>query len=102
MCSVAGRAVGQRQLFRVASPTDCGTQGGSSFFFNDPATTEIYSLPLHAPLPIFINAASLVERLGLALRRFGREVLRQAGEDRKSTRLNSSHRCISYAVFCLK
>src|SRR2546430_6557053 len=68
------------------------------FFFNDTATTEIYTLSLHDALPIcFI----LVRGRGLRGVRF----LRSPGkplQDRKSTRLNSSHSQISYAVFCLK
>src|SRR3989442_3044533 len=69
------------------------------FFFNDTATTEIYTLSLHDALPILRGGgrddvreyvAPLVDVL-LSLR----------GEDRKSTRLNSSHVRTSYAVFCL-
>src|SRR4051812_50010668 len=78
------------------------------FFFNDTATTEIYTLSLHDALPIL---RAVVLRLappgaGRALPR------RRAGDrlrhrptgalDRKSTLLNSSHMSISYAVFCLK
>src|SRR5256885_6198237 len=73
------------------------------FFFNDTATTEIYTLSLHDALPIshvqpqedgavlgaFIDAQALV-------------LLQARHVDRKSTRLNSSHLVISYAVFCLK
>src|SRR5437764_15376675 len=67
------------------------------FFFNDTATTEIYTLSLHDALPICLGAP---HRLGAQRRQpLGG---RGAGGDRKSTRLNSSHRCISYAVFCLK
>src|SRR3712207_7003365 len=88
------------------------------FFFNDTATTEIYTLSLHDALPISVleedrvasllqhpgnpsrpGAISLVEadeEIALAIRGVG-----HAG-DRKSTRLNSSHANISYAVFCLK
>src|SRR5687768_18264244 len=81
------------------------------FFFNDPATTEIYTLSLHDALPIFSGA--IVERM-----RFSAYVVFISlwalfvyspiahwvwgGGDRKSTRLNSSHGYISYAVFCLK
>src|SRR2546426_9190809 len=71
------------------------------FFFNDTATTEIYTLSLHDALPIFDRRGlgrlllDLGDLLGLDHRR-GREL------DRKSTRLNSSHLVISYAVFCLK
>src|SRR5258705_6088595 len=71
------------------------------FFFNDTATTEIYTLSLHDALPISGTRAR-----GLApggppapgVRARGT----RAGPDRKSTRLNSSHLGISYAVFCLK
>src|SRR6266446_7839797 len=65
------------------------------FFFNDTATTEIYTLSLHDALPILRSAAPCPRRW-LAKRR------RCPVQDRKSTRLNSSHLVISYAVFCLK
>src|SRR5260221_7865453 len=67
------------------------------FFFNDTATTEIYTLSLHDALPIFHSRAALhtVDNDGQG-NRFGNRA------DRKSTRLNSSHTVISYAVFCLK
>src|SRR2546426_6967873 len=75
------------------------------FFFNDTATTEIYTLSLHDALPISVGVAGA----GVAVdeRRHTRRHVQQAvagvgGEDRKSTRLNSSHLVISYAVFCLK
>src|SRR2546429_8960725 len=73
------------------------------FFFNDTATTEIYTLSLHDALPILGS-----EQLALAdrpLRWAPHHRLHQRGvgaADRKSTRLNSSHGYISYAVFCLK
>src|SRR5438105_14131425 len=70
------------------------------FFFNDPATTEIYTLSLHDALPI-CGPGDAVVRLDAQTKRlldFPAEGL----EDRKSTRLNSSHEWISYAVFCLK
>src|SRR5438270_9844793 len=78
------------------------------FFFNDPATTEIYTLSLHDALPI---CHSREVRLGVEaaqvaadLRVDARVHSLPAGDarDRKSTRLNSSHSQISYAVFCLK
>src|SRR5438105_14956473 len=71
------------------------------FFFNDTATTEIYTLSLHDALPISITQ-SIPERsiVPSASRRGSMERNRMA--DRKSTRLNSSHEWISYAVFCLK
>src|SRR5580700_11855818 len=65
------------------------------FFFNDTATTEIYTLSLHDALPI----CSGIRYPGPDRFRNGRQHRRQ---DRKSTRLNSSHVEISYAVFCLK
>src|SRR5262245_65684990 len=71
------------------------------FFFNDTAPTEIYTLSLHDALPIFAFAGLGVE---LAGRLVAEQKLRPLSEcpDRKSTRLNSSHLGISYAVFCLK
>src|SRR5436190_9699792 len=70
------------------------------FFFNDPATTEIYTLSLHDALPILALARAGRARAGRAC---GAPARRCAGaRDRKSTRLNSSHTVISYAVFCLK
>src|SRR6266705_5941518 len=65
------------------------------FFFNDTATTEIYTLSLHDALPI--SAARTGRACAATCWRPG-----SACRDRKSTRLNSSHRTISYAVFCLK
>src|SRR3712207_7205775 len=83
------------------------------FFFNDTATTEIYTLSLHDALPISGQCARVQpddrrpdprlrrehQRPGQQHRRLPR---RLAHLDRKSTRLNSSHANISYAVFCLK
>src|SRR5690348_18438908 len=90
------------------------------FFVNAPATTEIYTLSLHDALPIYgveprhvtlWDGAELVAAAPLYVKHDGRGeflydhalslVARRAG-DRKSTRLNSSHPSISYAVFCLK
>src|SRR5438034_5793227 len=81
----------------------------SLFFFNDTATTEIYTLSLHDALPIcreFI--ARLFHRLHTTCLSRGTDTdqpclcRQRVIEDRKSTRLNSSHTVISYAVFCLK
>src|SRR3712207_7391662 len=86
------------------------------FFFNDTATTEIYTLSLHDALPISrrVQLTSLGEKethvvMTSSVDPSYFDVLRQppkAGRafsaDRKSTRLNSSHANISYAVFCLK
>src|SRR5258708_27643642 len=93
------------------------------FFFNDTATTEIYTLSLHDALPI--SGFEVGNQFGRQLAVIGRHLqvlvrvahgldqhalVRIAGDDdravvttdRKSTRLNSSHQIISYAVFCLK
>src|SRR2546422_8047461 len=67
------------------------------FFFNDTATTEIYTLSLHDALPIY-RCRRRVGPIGNGPR-FPAE---RGAQDRKSTRLNSSHGYISYAVFCLK
>src|SRR3712207_7131897 len=94
------------------------------FFFNDTATTEIYTLSLHDALPIWPSSSSSASASSRTARpnrppsrrhidgRSGSRVPRfqlRPGDrrrhhrlDRKSTRLNSSHANISYAVFCLK
>src|SRR3712207_8070305 len=88
------------------------------FFFNDPATTEIYTLSLHDALPICQEGwdedgrALSVHLYGTSVRYAPADVNGPSGRgdhdlgltarDRKSTRLNSSHANISYAVFCLK
>src|SRR5688572_31080850 len=93
----------------------------SDILSNDPATTAIYTLSLHDALPIYADdptvsswASGLRAKVlsfsvrkevenGVFLR--GRELVFRGSEgeqDRKSTRLNSSHSQISYAVFCLK
>src|SRR5260221_2203178 len=82
------------------------------FFFNDTATTEIYTLSLHDALPICsiaerVRSASCSSDGGACSSAFSigcRYVwlARDRRTDRKSTRLNSSHTVISYAVFCLK
>src|SRR5687768_17886814 len=70
------------------------------FFFNDTATTEIYTLSLHDALPIFTSPPTAAPRVSIADQ--VTEDIALAATDRKSTRLNSSHGYISYAVFCLK
>src|SRR2546427_5077153 len=76
------------------------------FFFNDTATTEIYTLSLHDALPIwFANFLrnKKITRFGSAELFFRPPTSSfEQRVDRKSTRLNSSHSQISYAVFCLK
>src|SRR5690348_17635798 len=71
------------------------------FFFNDTATTEIYTLSLHDALPIWLFRGRGRQRRGLGHDPDQPPVL-GLRQDRKSTRLNSSHPSISYAVFCLK
>src|SRR5438876_4265962 len=71
------------------------------FFFNDPPTTEIYTLSLHDALPISYQAHPVCTTAGNAVLDY-LEGHRLFERDRKSTRLNSSHPSISYAVFCLK
>src|SRR3712207_7711341 len=89
-----------------------------AFFFNDTATTEIYTLSLHDALPIFHPFLKPHDEVGARTRAAWRVVAhsserprrphradharRADARDRKSTRLNSSHANISYAVFCLK
>src|SRR5690348_18056617 len=77
------------------------------FFFNDTATTEIYTLSLHDALPISTRKACAGGRAPTGWNTAGSAPLRitewgRRRSDRKSTRLNSSHPSISYAVFCLK
>src|SRR5438034_2442907 len=79
------------------------------FFFNDTATTEIYTLSLHDALPIFDCPKACrpyLSRMATGSRSMSnaRATLPEVSteRDRKSTRLNSSHTVISYAVFCLK
>src|SRR5437867_7383037 len=83
----------------------------ASFSFNASATLDIYPLSLHDALPIYFfgdvgvavvqRADRLVDGV-LHRRRQLQQIAASVEEDRKSTRLNSSHRTISYAVFCLK
>src|SRR5437879_7211063 len=78
-----------------------------SFSFKDTSSPEIYTLSLHDALPIsaslphhsmFCTCSRIFSSVALA----AITVWEISRSDRKSTRLNSSHRCISYAVFCLK
>src|SRR5205809_1462036 len=71
------------------------------FFFNATATTEIYTLSLHDALPICGVGGTAGDDLPQPVRREGVKTCTLV-IDRKSTRLNSSHGYISYAVFCLK
>src|SRR5439155_4142706 len=71
---------------------------GCIFFFNHTATTEIYTLSLHDALPISRRPPSC----GATCATSSSAPARRRPSDRKSTRLNSSHVAISYAVFCLK
>src|SRR2546422_2193073 len=95
----------------------------SFFFFNDTATTEIYTLSLHDALPISVEGSLRIAvrlgkfkipiqdqrplpaqlQVGLRINAAPQDpAVASAAIDRKSTRLNSSHGYISYAVFCLK
>src|SRR5207248_6065960 len=96
-----------------ATMLECTLGTSYLFLFTDTATTEIYTLSLHDALPISpVQAPRRCRRQRGGVRRGRRRrgpgrprVLggnRGARQDRKSTRLNSSHRTISYAVFCLK
>src|SRR5690242_15819167 len=83
----------------TASAGPTSPPDASIFFFNETATTGIYTLSLHDALPIFavgVFGEAVRQRLG------EHRVDRGERPDRKSTRLNSSHMSISYAVFCLK
>src|SRR3712207_7695991 len=92
---------------------DVRTLRSHLFFFNDTATTEIYTLSLHDALPICKLLGRPLARM--VTNEYNLEAIRPhlnpdsfteiiplGHEDRKSTRLNSSHANISYAVFCLK
>src|SRR5690242_21745411 len=70
------------------------------FFFNDTATTEIYTLSLHDALPISMRRSGSMRESMHVTR--ATPACAMPSKDRKSTRLNSSHMSISYAVFCLK
>src|SRR4051812_50097246 len=95
----------------LSTPSSLPLLPSSFFFFNDTAPPEIYTLSLHDALPI--SAGFLTQeahdRLKAELDQLSGEgrieiarKIEEAREDRKSTRLNSSHMSISYAVFCLK
>src|SRR5947209_17167135 len=88
----------------------------SFFFFNDTAPTEIYTLSLHDALPIsdpvllkkmyvlrrILNPMGTMDGIDFLLDKLRSTKSNSEFLDRKSTRLNSSHANISYAVFCLK
>src|SRR2546421_11490620 len=127
------RLLGTVYVFMIGRPSTCSLHPRTRFFlffFNDTATTEIYTLSLHDALPIFSPSSPTGRATGscglsistravsghcysraargcrLGLHGFRRLLLpppdRRDRIDRKSTRLNSSHDQISYAVFCLK
>src|SRR2546427_2099446 len=96
-------------MLSLLGATACGALISSSsfFFFNDTATTEIYTLSLHDALPIsdvLVSDLEMPDKGGYWLIGQVRTLSPEQGgtTDRKSTRLNSSHSQISYAVFCLK
>src|SRR5438270_142479 len=88
----------------LSVPLPLHTIGLLFFFFNDTATTEIYTLSLHDALPIYCAARLRRRHPPVCARRPAprRRPNDDRRADRKSTRLNSSHSQISYAVFCLK
>src|SRR5690606_41653575 len=98
-----------RLLLCIRACVDCSR---CFFLLNDPATTEIYTLSLHDALPISsaprsrpmtrscIVSRAVRIRIGVLHPRWRNRL--STSKDRKSTRLNSSHVKISYAVFCLK
>src|SRR5258708_39339025 len=87
-----------KPFISLAIPTFVRSATTLLFFFNDTATTEIYTLSLHDALPIYVRRAGRPRyAAGPRSRRPDAPF-----QDRKSTRLNSSHQIISYAVFCLK
>src|SRR5438874_3247948 len=90
---------------------ECPHASFTIFFFNDPATTDIYTLSLHDALPIWLSLfpqVKVFECMAAEPNQFQAQIvfarlkLIRLSRDRKSTRLNSSHVEISYAVFCLK
>src|SRR5205085_11405133 len=101
----------QHLKIRLSSCSRAACRLYSFFFSNDPATPEIYTLSLHDALPISRRdvLAEQSEQCGRQPGQPGKQreqgdahQHRQCQADRKSTRLNSSHSQISYAVFCLK
>src|SRR5438552_9997393 len=89
--------------------TECISRSTFFFYFTDPAPTKIYTLSLHDALPIFsvrLDPKGMLYAAGgspAKVFRFDSNAKPSVVfEDRKSTRLNSSHQIISYAVFCLK
>src|SRR6202049_912209 len=85
----------------LSPPRFLSVPSRSVFFFNDTATTEIYPLSLHDALPIWARLPRS-NRTSPRITCFRSRSSSAAWADRKSTRLNSSHTDISYAVFCLK
>src|SRR6266487_2376801 len=86
----------------AAALTDAPCAKNADFFFNDTATTEIYTLSLHDALPISRKFSTRTAVCGGSPWQPERQQPWSKPRDRKSTRLNSSHPSISYAVFCLK
>src|SRR2546426_9362393 len=98
-CRATGRSY-QSQLSCSIYKVETCSRSTLFFFFNDTATTEIYTLSLHDALPISRNGWA-GRSSDWCIPRICRSRSSCSG-DRKSTRLNSSHLVISYAVFCLK
>src|SRR5471030_2652252 len=84
------------------SPADQPHRRRAFFFFNDTQTTEIYTLSLHDALPISTASTTPAASRVAPLAKINLKCGPSRSRDRKSTRLNSCHLGISYAVFCLK
>src|SRR5205814_10698475 len=100
---VEGHRIGGAEATFLSGATPFGTTG---FFLRPAAPAEIYTLSLHDALPIWSpmrrTRGRAVRGAAASARGRPRETRPSRGADRKSTRLNSSHLGISYAVFCLK
>src|SRR5439155_25348540 len=103
ICLIIPQCVLPLPMYAFCVLASSPTPRSNFFFFNDTATTEIYTLSLHDALPICRGRLeeNFPAQIGNAID-MGPLHVYSITEDRKSTRLNSSHVAISYAVFCLK
>src|ERR1017187_6691782 len=102
---VRSRPISRKKTKRILAPnlTSCTVSvTHRGFFLNDTGTPEIYPLSLHDALPIYRPRVMFVGPDPSMTFTPSAPAEMTTIQDRKSTRLNSSHRCISYAVFCLK
>src|SRR6266481_3877351 len=100
--SLCFRTIVARTLLRRSTSPVPRVAQISNFFFKNTATTKIYTLSLHDALPILQPGRQLLPLNRPCAIDQHRNHTHPALQDRKSTRLNSSHSSISYAVFCLK